>query len=124
MSEVRTRFAPSPSGFLHIGGARTALFNYLYAKACGGSFVLRVEDTDQERSTKESEDIILDSLDWLGIKADEGVREGGPHGPYRQSDRLDRYSGYTESLIEKGIAYPCFCTSEELEQKQSRSKML
>ena len=124
MSEVRTRFAPSPSGFLHIGGARTALFNYLYAKACGGSFVLRVEDTDQERSTKESEDIILDSLDWLGIKADEGVREGGPYGPYRQSDRLDRYSGYTEGLIAKGFAYPCFCTSEELEQKQSRSKML
>ncbi|MEQ8352148.1 MAG: glutamate--tRNA ligase [Leptospiraceae bacterium] len=124
MSEVRTRFAPSPSGFLHIGGARTALFNYLYAKACGGSFVLRVEDTDQERSTRESEDIILDSLAWLGIEADEGVREGGSYGPYRQSDRLDRYSGYTDDLIQKGLAYPCFCTSEELEQKQSRSKML
>lgn len=124
MSEVRTRFAPSPSGFLHIGGARTALFNYLYAKACGGSFVLRVEDTDQERSTRESEDIILDSLEWLGIKGDEGVREGGEYGPYRQSDRLDRYQKYTDDLVSKGLAYPCFCTSEELEQKQSRSKML
>lgn len=124
MSEVRTRFAPSPSGFLHIGGARTALFNFLYAKACGGSFVIRVEDTDQERSSRASEDIILDSLEWLGIKADEGVREGGSCGPYRQSDRLDHYDSYTEKLLSEGLAYPCFCTSEELEQKQNRSKSL
>lgn len=123
-TNVRTRFAPSPSGFLHIGGARTALFNYLYAKATGGSFVLRVEDTDQERSTPESEKIILDSLEWLGIKADEGPREGGSYGPYRQSERLDVYSKYTEKLIESGQAYPCFCTNEELEEKQNRSKRL
>src|SRR5690554_5208002 len=122
MSEIRTRFAPSPSGYLHIGGARTALFNYLYAKAMKGSFVVRVEDTDQERSTPESEKAILDSLEWLGIKADEGVREGGPHGPYRQSQRLDHYRPYTEKLLKEGKAYPCFCTDEELEAKQERSR--
>lgn len=124
MSEIRTRFAPSPSGYLHIGGARTALFNYLYAKAMKGSFVVRVEDTDQERSTPESEKAILDSLEWLGIKADEGVREGGLHGPYRQSQRLDHYRPYTEKLLKEGKAYPCFCTDEELEAKQERSRKL
>jgi glutamyl-tRNA synthetase/nondiscriminating glutamyl-tRNA synthetase len=124
MSEIRTRFAPSPSGYLHIGGARTALFNYLYAKAMNGSFIIRIEDTDQERSTPESEKIILDSLEWLGIKADEGVREGGPYGPYRQSERLDHYRPYTEKLLAAGRAYPCFCTDEELEAKQERSRRL
>ena len=124
MSEVRTRFAPSPSGYLHIGGARTALFNYLYAKAMKGSFVVRVEDTDQERSTPESEAVILDSLEWLGIKADEGVREGGSFGPYRQSERLDHYKPYTEKLLKENKAYPCFCTDEELAAKQERSKQL
>lgn len=124
MSEIRTRFAPSPSGYLHIGGARTALFNYLYAKAMKGSFVIRVEDTDQERSTPESEKIILDSLEWLGIKADEGVREGGPYAPYRQSERLDHYRPFTEKLLAAGNAYPCFCTDEELEAKQERSRKL
>lgn len=125
MSErVRTRFAPSPSGFLHVGGARTALFNYLYAKACGGDFVLRIEDTDQERSTPESERIILDSLKWLGIYGDEGVEEGGNYGPYRQSERLDIYKTYTEKLQKSGHIYPCFCTNEELEAKQQRSKTM
>ncbi|MFN3605434.1 MAG: glutamate--tRNA ligase [Leptonema sp. (in: bacteria)] len=122
--EIRTRFAPSPTGYLHIGGARTALFNYLYAKAKGGSFVLRIEDTDQERSTKESEEMILDALEWLQIKADEGPKEGGKYGPYRQSERLSIYKKYTEYLLEKGLAYRCFCTSEELEAKQERSKKL
>ncbi|MBW7857111.1 MAG: glutamate--tRNA ligase [Leptonema sp. (in: Bacteria)] len=124
MTEIRTRFAPSPSGYLHIGGARTALFNYLYAKAMKGSFVVRVEDTDQDRSTPESEQIILDSLEWLGIKADEGVREGGNYGPYRQSERLNHYQPYTEKLLKEKKAYPCFCTDEELEAKQERSRKL
>lgn len=122
--EVRTRFAPSPSGYLHVGGARTALFNYLHAKAMNGKFILRVEDTDQERSTPESERIILDSLKWLGIHADEGVDEGGPYGPYRQSERLDIYTKYTEKLISDNKAYPCFCTNEELEAKSRQSKQL
>jgi len=121
---VRTRFAPSPSGFLHVGGARTALFNYLYAKARGGQYILRVEDTDQERSTPESERIILDSLKWLGMIPDEGPDEGGPHGPYRQSERLTLYKKYTDMLLEKDLAYPCFCTEAELEQMQEAAKKL
>ena len=121
---VRTRFAPSPSGFLHVGGARTALFNYLYAKAKKGKFILRVEDTDQERSSEESEKIILESLDWLGIHADEGPYEGGPHEPYRQSERLDRYKKFTDQLIDEDKAYPCFCSSEDLEASQEKSKVL
>jgi glutamyl-tRNA synthetase/nondiscriminating glutamyl-tRNA synthetase len=122
--EVRTRFAPSPTGYLHIGGARTALFNYLYSKAKGGSFILRIEDTDQERSTKDSERIILEALNWLNIKADEGPNEGGKYGPYRQSERLEIYKKYTQYLLEKNLAYPCFCSTEELEAKQERSKKL
>lgn len=122
--EVRTRFAPSPTGFLHIGGARTALFNYLYAKAKGGSFILRIEDTDQTRSTKESEQMILEALEWLDIKADEGPNEGGNYGPYRQSERLEIYKKYTDYLLKNKLAYPCFCTNEELEAKQERSKRL
>ena len=121
-SEVRTRFAPSPSGYLHVGGARTALFNYLYARAQNGKFILRVEDTDQDRSSPESEKVILDSLKWLGIKADEGPNEGGEYWPYRQSERLSIYEKYTERLLENKDAYRCFCTHEELEAKQKRSK--
>ena len=120
--EVRTRFAPSPSGYLHLGGARTALFNYLFAKAQNGKFIVRVEDTDQERSTPESERMILDSLKWLNIHADEGVDEGGDFGPYRQSQRLDVYKDYTEKLLSAKKAFPCFCTSEELEAKKKRSQ--
>ncbi len=122
--EVRTRFAPSPTGYLHIGGARTALFNFLYAKAKNGSFIIRIEDTDQERSTKESEKIILEALYWLGIIPDEGPNEGGKYGPYRQSERLNIYKKYTDYLLEKQLAYPCFCSNEELEAKQERSKKL
>lgn len=88
---VRTRFAPSPTGFLHVGGARTALFNYLFSKRYNGEFVLRIEDTDLERSTKESEDQLLRTLKWLNLKWDEGPIVGGPYGPYRQSERLDLY---------------------------------
>lgn len=119
---VRTRFAPSPSGFLHVGGARTALFNYLYARAQGGTFVVRVEDTDRARSTLESERIILDSLRWLGIEADEGPEEGGDYGPYRQSERLPIYRKYTERLVAQGKAYPCFCTPETLQAKQEAAR--
>ncbi len=122
--EVRTRFAPSPSGFLHVGGARTALFNYLYAKACKGKFILRIEDTDQERSSSESEQVILESLAWLGIHADEGPYQGGPYAPYRQSERLDMYKKYTDTLLADGSAYPCFCSDEELEEKQNQSRKL
>jgi glutamyl-tRNA synthetase/nondiscriminating glutamyl-tRNA synthetase len=121
---VRTRFAPSPSGFLHVGGARTALFNYLYAKAKGGDFIIRVEDTDQERSTAASEKMILESLKWLGIMADEGPDEGGPHAPYRQSERIELYKKYTDRLLAEQKAFPCFCSEEHLEASQERSKSL
>jgi len=121
---VRTRFAPSPTGFLHVGGARTALFNYLYAKAKKGSFILRIEDTDQERSSQESETMILESLKWLGIHADEGPYEGGTFGPYRQSERINLYQKYTERLLAEKKAYPCFCSDKELEASQERSKLL
>ncbi|TGK21016.1 glutamate--tRNA ligase [Leptospira fluminis] len=122
--EVRTRFAPSPTGFLHVGGARTALFNYLYAKAQGGKFLLRIEDTDQSRSTEESFKTILESLEWLGIEWDEGPSVGGPFGPYVQSERLSIYREYTEKLISEGKAYRCFCTQEELEAKKKQSEAM
>lgn len=102
---VRTRFAPSPTGFLHIGGARTALYNYLYAKKNGGSFILRVEDTDAERNTESSMDIILDSMKWLGLDWDEGPRVGGEYGPYNQSERSDIYDRYLGQLEENGHIY-------------------
>ncbi|MCX7828664.1 MAG: glutamate--tRNA ligase [Thermanaerothrix sp.] len=103
--EVRVRFAPSPTGALHIGGAHTALFNWLWAKKTGGKFILRIEDTDRERSTKEYEETILDGLRWLGLHWDEGPDVGGPFGPYRQSERSHLYERYARELIEKGMAY-------------------
>lgn len=123
---VRVRFAPSPTGNLHIGGARTALFNWLYAKNQGGKLVLRVEDTDKARSTKESEMAVMRDLAWLGIKWDEGPDVGGQYGPYRQSERKDIYKKYVDQLVEAGIAYPCFCTDEELEamKKDAEEKKL
>ncbi|HMV42494.1 MAG TPA: glutamate--tRNA ligase [Leptospiraceae bacterium] len=121
---VRTRFAPSPSGFLHVGGARTALFNYLYAKATGGKFLVRIEDTDQDRSTDSSMKIILESLEWLGLNWDEGPGVGGPHGPYKQSERLNIYKEYTERLIQNNHAYRCFCTTELLESKKKQSEAM
>ncbi|OEJ16061.1 glutamate--tRNA ligase [Brachyspira hampsonii] len=124
MSEVRVRFAPSPTGFLHIGNARTALFNWLYAKAIKGKLILRIEDTDQERSTKEAVDMAIKSLKWLGIDWDEGPEVGGDYGPYFQSERLDIYKKYTEKLMEEGKAYYCFCTSEELEKKSNMQRTL
>lgn len=124
MSEVRVRFAPSPTGFLHVGNARTALFNWLYAKATGGTLILRIEDTDQKRSTKEATDLAIRSLKWLGIEWDEGPEKDKGNGPYFQAQRLEIYKKYTELLLEDGKAYYCFCTSEELEKKSAMQKTL
>ncbi len=124
MSEVRTRFAPSPTGYLHVGGARTALFNYLYARAQGGKFILRIEDTDQERSTEESYHQVLDSLKWLHLSWDEGPEVGGAYGPYRQSERLEIYAKYAEELLAQKKAYRCFCTAEELETKKAQREAM
>ena len=110
---VRVRFAPSPTGHLHIGGARTALYCYLFAKANNGSYVLRVEDTDLERSTKEFEDAVLKNLKWLGLSHQEGPDVGGDFGPYRQSERLDIYKKYANLLLEKDLAYYAFDSEEE-----------
>ncbi|QGU00753.1 Glutamyl-tRNA synthetase [Candidatus Syntrophocurvum alkaliphilum] len=118
MFEYRVRFAPSPTGPLHIGGARSALFNYLFARNLNGKLIIRIEDTDLERSKKEYEDEIIQSLKWLGLSWDEGIDVGGDYGPYRQTDRLEIYKQYTEKLISDGKAYPCFCTQEELEQER------
>lgn len=119
---VRVRFAPSPTGYLHVGGARTALFNWLFAKRHGGSFILRIEDTDLERSTAESEEGLLRDLRWLGLTWDEGPGIGGPHAPYRQSERTKIYQEWAHRLVEKGAAYPCFCKEEELEQKRQQAE--
>ncbi len=118
-NEVRVRFAPSPTGPFHIGGARSALFNYLVAKHTNGTFVVRIEDTDRKRSTSESEENIKEALKWLGINWDEGIDVGGPNGPYRQMERLDLYKQYTDRLLAEGKAYYCFCTPEELEQEKN-----
>lgn len=112
----RVRFAPSPTGFLHIGGARTALFNWLFARRENGTFILRIEDTDKVRSEKKFEDDILDCFRWLDIDWDEGPDVEGPFGPYRQSDRLDIYERYLETMLKDGTAYHCFCTKEDLER--------
>jgi glutamyl/glutaminyl-tRNA synthetase len=122
--EVRTRFAPSPSGFLHVGGARTALFNYLYAKSQGGKFILRIEDTDQDRSTEASFKTILESLKWLGLEWDEGPGVEGPYGPYIQSQRIPLYKEYTNRLISEKKAYRCFCTHDELDAKKKQSEAM
>lgn len=111
---VRVRFAPSPTGPLHIGGARSALFNWLFARHHGGQFIVRVEDTDIERSSRESEENILNALRWLGLDWDEGIAMGGPNGPYRQTERLEMYRGLARQLMEQGNAYLCYCSEEEL----------
>ena len=112
---IRVRFAPSPTGYLHIGGARTALFNWLYARRLGGVFVLRIEDTDPERSKPEHETQIIDAMRWLGLDWDEGPHNGGDFGPYRQSDRTDTYLTYLDRLLSEGKAYRCTCSKERLE---------
>lgn len=115
---IRVRFAPSPTGDLHVGGARTALMNWLFAKHEGGSFVLRIEDTDTSRSTEESEAAVVHDLRWLGLVWDEGPDVGGPFGPYRQSERTAVYREHAERLLEKGSAFRCYCTDDELEEKR------
>lgn len=116
--EVRVRFAPSPTGPFHIGGARSALFNWLFARKMGGKLILRIEDTDLERSSRESEENIKAALKWLGMDWDEGIDVGGENGPYRQTERLDIYKKYTEKLLAEGKAYYCYCTDEELEEER------
>ena len=109
--KLKVRFAPSPTGPFHIGGARSALFNWLVARHADGTFLVRIEDTDLKRSTKESEENIKDSLKWLGMNWDEGIDVGGPHGPYRQTERLDLYKKEVQRLLDEGKAYYCYCTS-------------
>ena len=110
---IVSRFAPSPTGYLHLGNARTAIFSYLFARHMGGKFILRVEDTDRERSTKEFEEMLLEDLKWLGLEWDEF---------YRQSERFEIYREYTQRLLDSGHAYPCFCTVEELEEERKKAE--
>ena len=121
MDEIRVRIAPSPSGNLHVGTARTALFNYLFAKKNNGKFVLRIEDTDAERTSQAYVDNIFDSLKALGLNWDEGPDVGGDYGPYTQSERFDIYPKYVQELLDKGFAYECFCTPEELEAEKEQA---
>jgi nondiscriminating glutamyl-tRNA synthetase len=122
-NEVRVRYAPSPTGHLHIGNARTALFNYLYARNQGGKFIIRIEDTDKKRNIEGGEESQLKYLNWLGIDWDESVDVGGEYGPYRQSERNDIYETYYSQLLEQGYAYKCYCTEEELEaERESQSE--
>ncbi|MBT2758972.1 glutamate--tRNA ligase [Mesobacillus foraminis] len=118
MSDIRVRYAPSPTGHLHIGNARTALFNYLFARNQGGKFIIRIEDTDQKRNIEGGEQSQLRYLKWLGIDWDESVDIGGEYGPYRQSERNHIYEKYNQELFEKGLAYKCYCTEEELEAER------
>ena len=119
---MRVRFAPSPTGYLHIGGARTALFNWLYARRHGGTFVLRIEDTDTERSSWDMVTGIVDGLRWLGLDWDEGPDVGGPHGPYFQSQRLEKHRQMADSLVASGRAYDCYCSPELIQQKREAAE--
>ena len=119
-TDVRVRFAPSPTGSLHVGSARTALYNYLYARHQGGTMVLRIEDTDLKRSTTAHDASIINDLAWLGLRADEGPDVGGPHGPYRQSERASLYEAGVQQLLADGHAYPCFCPQELLEERKEQ----
>ncbi|RKY68215.1 MAG: glutamate--tRNA ligase, partial [Candidatus Latescibacterota bacterium] len=125
MSEIRVRFAPSPTGYLHIGNARSALFAWLFARANKGTFILRIEDTDRKRYVQGAEQVIYESLRWLGLDWDEGPEVGGDYGPYVQSQRTDIYRQAAEALIESGHAYRCYCTPERLaalREEQQRRK--
>lgn len=118
MPPMRVRFAPSPTGHLHVGNARTALFNWLLARGQQGTFILRIEDTDLERSTKASEQAILSDLQWMGLQWDEGVEVGGPFGPYRQTERMQSYADHVSRLLTEGTGYYCFCSEEKLEAER------
>src|SRR4051812_30648807 len=119
---VRTRFAPSPTGYLHIGGVRTALFNWLFARKHGGQFILRIDDTDQGRNQPEALQPILDGFRWLGLDWDEGPEIGGPHGPYFQSQKTERYQQAVQQLLDKGLAYWDYATKEELAEEKAAAK--
>src|SRR5688572_25179506 len=119
---VRTRFAPSPTGFLHIGGVRTALFNWLYARRHGGQFILRIDDTDQQRNVAESLAPILHGFRWLGLNWDEGAEVGGPHGPYYQSEKLPRYQEAVRALLDNGAAYWDYANEEELKAERQAAE--
>src|ERR1051325_5407029 len=116
---VRVRFAPSPTGYLHVGGARTALFNWLYSRHTRGTFVLRIEDTDLARSSIEMVREIVDGLRWLGLDWDEGPDVGGPHGPYFQAQRVDRHRAVADQLVATGHAYYCYCDPAQLDQQRA-----
>ncbi|HBG15351.1 MAG TPA: glutamate--tRNA ligase, partial [Firmicutes bacterium] len=120
---VRVRFAPSPTGYQHIGGARTALYDWLLAKKTGGTFILRIEDTDRNRLVPDAVEDIKNSLKWMGLDWDEGPDVGGEAGPYFQSERLDLYQNYAEDLVKKGKAYYCFCTPERLEEMRGKQEL-
>lgn len=122
MTDVRVRFAPSPTGFMHMGNARTALFNWLFARKNNGKFILRIEDTDAERSTEESTEMIIRDLTWLNLKWDEGFDKGGEYGPYRQTDRRNVYQDHLDRLEKDGHIYPCYCTPDELEAMRDEQK--
>ena len=117
-NRVRVRFAPSPTGPLHIGGVRTALYNYLFAKKSGGDFILRIEDTDQKRSVPEAENYIINALEWLGIGPDESPTKKGSSGPYRQSERRETYANHIQVLLKNGSAYYSFDSAEHLENQR------
>src|ERR671914_502512 len=119
---VRTRIAPAPSGSIHVGNARTALYNWLFARKHGGTFVLRVEDTDRKRATEEAYRAVIEDLRWLGLEWDEGPEKGGPFEPYRQSERLDRYGAAALQMLDAAHAYRCYCTPEELEERRKKAQ--
>src|SRR5919202_3144844 len=119
---IRVRYAPSPTGMLHVGGVRTALFNWLFARKNNGTFVLRIEDTDLERSTEESVEQLKRSLRWIGLEWDEGPEVGGPYGPYRQTERFDLYREAARKLLDSGAAYYDFATPEELAELRERAR--
>ena len=122
MTEVRTRVAPSPTGYLHIGGVRTALFNRLFARRHGGRFVLRIDDTDRQRNVAEALQPILDGFRWLGIDWDEGPEAGGEHGPYYQSERESLYRSAVDALLARGLAYHDYATAEELQAERETAQ--
>ena len=121
-TQVRVRMAPSPTGPIHVGNLHTALFNWLFARSQDGVFILRFEDTDQERSKPEWEEVIYNEMRWLGLDWDEGPDIGGPYGPYRQMERLDIYERYAKRLLESGHAYYCYCTPEELDAERAEAR--
>jgi len=119
---VRTRIEPAPSGSIHVGNARSALYNYLFARQHGGTFVLRIADTDAKRATEENYQAVLDDFRWLGMEWDEGPEVGGDHGPYRQSERFDRYTAIASKMVDDGHAYRCYCTPEELDERRKQAR--